>query len=68
VLRLTAPDLQPIDLPVMEPAGSITLPDDKSAFLPGRRDLTFRLVTHDGKALTPAVTIRDVTIEGRRGG
>jgi hypothetical protein len=67
-LRLTVRDLQPIDLPVKEPAGSITLPDDKSAFLPGKRDLTFQLVTRDGKALTPAVTVRDVTIEGRRGG
>jgi hypothetical protein len=36
VLRLTVRDLQPIDVPVKETAGSVTLPDDKSAFLPGK--------------------------------
>jgi hypothetical protein len=65
-LRLTARDLKPIDLPLTEPAGGVTVPDDKGAFLPGVRDLTFQVVTRDGKALTTAVTIRHVTIEGRR--
>jgi hypothetical protein len=68
VLRLTVRDLKPIDLPLTESAGTVTLPDDKSPFLPGRRDLTFQPFGGDRKALTAAVTVPDVTIEGRRSG
>jgi hypothetical protein len=67
VLRLTVRDLQPIDLPVTASTGTVTLPDDKSSFLPGNRDLTFQLITRGGTPLTLAVTVHNVIIEGRRG-
>jgi hypothetical protein len=58
-----------VEIDVSAQSGTATLPDVKSAFLPGRRDLTFVLATADRVPLPNAearVTVHDVTIEGRR--
>lgn len=68
-LQLTAPGIAPIEIPLTAPAGTFTIPDTKSQFLPGRRDLAFALVTAaDVAPPNPEanVTIHDVTIIGRR--
>ena len=60
---------KPIEITVTAPSGTATLPDVKSAFLPGLRDLTFALTTADGVRLPnpqATTTLRGVTIVGRR--
>ena len=60
-----------VDLALREQSGSVVLPDAKDAYLVGRHSLTFRLVSSDGVPLPnpeATVVIRDLTIEGKRGG
>lgn len=66
-LRVLTLDLAPFEIPVSEQSGTVVLPDEKSAYLPGRRDLTFQLVAPNGRLLAGPDTVRDLTIEGRRG-
>lgn len=58
-----------IEIPIENLSGIAILPDEKAAFLPGRRDLTFQLAYPD-HTLVPnpeaRVTIYNLTIEGRR--
>jgi hypothetical protein len=52
-------------------SGTVTLPDIKEAFLVGHHDLTFRLLNADSVPFPnpeATVVVRDLTIEGRRGG
>lgn len=60
---------RPVRLELGAQEGTGTLPDDKSAFLPGRRDLIFRLTSADGVPISnpeAAFTVHDLTIVGRR--
>ncbi|HSC50097.1 MAG TPA: hypothetical protein VLD16_07525 [Gaiellaceae bacterium] len=60
-----------VRIPLSESSGTVTLPDIKSAFLVGHRDLTFRLLDGEGVPLpnpSATVVVRDLTIEGTRGG
>jgi hypothetical protein len=60
---------KPIEIAVSTRSGTATLPDVKSAFLPGLRDLTFVLATADGVPLPnpeAAVSVHGVAIAGRR--
>jgi hypothetical protein len=59
-----------VELALPEPSGRVTLPDVKDAYLVGKHDLTFRLVTAKGIPLPnpeATVLVRDLTIFGRRG-
>ena len=67
-LRIIVENLPTFDIPVSAESGTLVLADDKAAFLPGFRDVTFELVTAEGTRLAPPVTVEDLTIEGRRGG
>jgi hypothetical protein len=60
-----------VRLPLSESSGTVTLPDVKNAYLVGHRDLTFRLLDADGVPLPnpeATVVVRDLTIEGTKGG
>ena len=60
-----------VRIPLSESSGTVTLPDVKSAYLVGHRDLTFRLLDAEGVPLpNPEATavVRDLTIEGTKGG
>ena len=60
-----------VKLALSEPSGTVTLPDVKDAYLVGHRDLTFRLLTAEGVPLPnpeATVVVRNLKIEGRRGG
>jgi hypothetical protein len=60
-----------VRIPLSESSGTVTLPDVKSAYLVGHRDLTFRLLDADGVPLPnpeATVVVRDLTIEGTKGG
>jgi hypothetical protein len=67
-VRIIVENLPTFDIPITEASGTFVLPDDKAAFLPGFRDITFELISADGTRLAPPVTVDDLTIEGRRGG
>jgi hypothetical protein len=67
-VRVIVENLPTFDIPITAQTGTFVLPDDKAVFLPGFRDVTFELITADGKRLAPPVTVDDLTIEGRRGG
>lgn len=67
-VRIIVENLPTFDIPITEANGTFVLPDDKAAFLPGFRDVTFELISADGTRLAPPVTVDDLTIEGRRGG
>lgn len=67
-LRIIVENLPTFDIPVSAESGTVVLADDKAAFLPGFRDVTFELITAEGTRLAPPVTVDDLTIEGRRGG
>jgi hypothetical protein len=59
-----------VALALPESSGTVTLPDVKDAYLVGKHDLTFRLMS-DGVPLPnpeATVVVRDLTIEGRKGG
>jgi hypothetical protein len=58
-----------IEIPIQTLAGVAILPDEKAAFLPGHRDLTFQLAYSDHTLMSnpeARVTIYNLTIEGRR--
>lgn len=60
-----------VKLALAESSGTVTLPDVKDAYLVGKHDLTFRLLDADGVPLPnpeATVVVRDLTIEGKRGG
>jgi hypothetical protein len=60
-----------VRIPISESSGTVTLPDMKNAYLAGHRNLTFRLLDADGVPLpNPAATVvvRDLTIQGTKGG
>jgi hypothetical protein len=60
-----------VRIPLAESSGTVTLPDVKSAYLVGHRNLTFRLLDAEGVPLPnpeAAVVVRDLTIEGTKGG
>jgi hypothetical protein len=60
-----------VRIPLTESSGTVTLPDVKNAYLVGHRDLTFRLLNADGVPLPnpeATVVVRDLTIEGTKGG
>lgn len=67
-VRIIVENLPTFDLPITAESGTFLLPDDKAAFLPGFRDITFELISAEGTRLAPPVTVEDLTIEGRRGG
>jgi hypothetical protein len=67
-VRIIVENLPTFDIPILAESGTFVLPDDKAAFLPGFRDITFELISADGTRLAPPVTVEDLTIEGRRGG
>lgn len=67
-VRIIVENLPTFDLPISAESGTFLLPDDKAAFLPGFRDVTFELISAEGTRLAPPVTVDDLTIEGRRGG
>jgi len=60
-----------VRIPLSESSGTVTLPDVKSAYLVGHRDLTFRLLDAEGVPLPnpeATVVVRDLTIQGTKGG
>lgn len=60
-----------VRIPLAEPSGTVTLPDVKNAYLVGHRDLTFRVLDAEGVPLPnpeATVVVRDLTIEGTKGG
>jgi hypothetical protein len=60
-----------VRIPLSESSGTVTLRDVKSAYLVGHRDLTFRLLDADGVPLPnpeATVVVRDLTIQGTKGG
>jgi hypothetical protein len=60
-----------VKLALLSTSGTVTLPDIKEAFLVGHHDLTFRLLNADSVPFPnpeATVVVRDLTIEGRRGG
>jgi hypothetical protein len=60
-----------VRLPLSESSGTVMLPDVKNAYLVGHRDLTFRLLDADGVPFPnpeATVVVRDLTIEGTKGG
>jgi hypothetical protein len=64
-------DARAIDLVLDAPSGSVQLPDTKDAFLVGHHDVTFQLATAQLVPLPnpeAKVTVRDLTINGRRTG
>jgi hypothetical protein len=67
-VRIIVENLPTFDVPITAASGTFVLPDDKAAFLPGFRDITFELISAEGTRLAPPVTVDDLTIEGRRGG
>jgi hypothetical protein len=60
-----------VKLPLSAASGTVTLPDVKDAYMVGHHDLTIRLLNADGIPLPnpeATVVVRDLTIQGRRGG
>jgi hypothetical protein len=62
-------DAPALELLLPDASGTVMLPDVKSAFLAGSRDLTFRLIAPSGLRLPNAeagVVVRDVRVRGAR--
>lgn len=60
-----------VRIPLSESSGTVTLPDVKNAYLAGHRNLTFRLLDAEGVPLPnpeATVVVRDLTIQGTKGG
>ena len=60
-----------VRIPLSDSSGTVTLPDVKSAYLVGHRNLTFRLLDAEGVPLPnpeATVVVRDLTIQGTKGG
>lgn len=60
-----------VRIPISNSSGTVTLPDVKSAYLVGHRNVTFRLLDAEGVPLPnpeATVIVRDLTIQGTKGG